>query len=185
MARLRRFVETLWRESRPLTATGIIMLAALVASLAAMGVDHSEILGVPRWLKPAKFAVSTAIYTFTLAWIFTVLPERRRLKAIVGWVVSVVVVLEVFLIDLRAARGVTSLGVLVMVMLGGAGTVTGPALGAFLYEELRGFLLVSETFSHFQLVLAGVLLLTIVLFVPGGLMGWLHRRFARLTGWLE
>src|SRR5262252_3409943 len=108
MARLRRFVETLWRESRPLTATGIIMLAALVASLAAMGVDHSEILGVPRWLKPAKFAVSTAIYTFTLAWIFTVLPERRRLKAIVGWVVSVVVVLEVFLIDLRAARGVTS-----------------------------------------------------------------------------
>jgi len=79
----------------------------------------------------------------------------------------------------------TSIEAIVMVMLGGAGTVTGPALGAFLYEELRGFLLVSETFSHFQLVLAGVLLLTIVLFVPGGLMGWLHRRFARLTGWLE
>ena len=108
MPRLRRLVETLWRESRPLTATGILMLAVLAASLAAMGVDHREILGVPRWLKPVKFAVSTAIYAFTLAWIFTALPDRRRLKVIVGWVISVVVVLEVFLIDLQAARGVTS-----------------------------------------------------------------------------
>ena len=108
MARVRRFVETLWRESRPLTATGILMLAALAASLVAMGVDHREILGVPKWLKPVKFAVSTAIYTFTLAWIFTFLADRRRLKAIVGWVISVVLVIEVFLIDLQAARGVTS-----------------------------------------------------------------------------
>ena len=53
-------------------------------------------------------------------------------------------------------------------MLGGQGTVTGVALGAYLYEELRGYLLVSETFSHFQLVIAGVLLLLIVLFFPGG-----------------
>ena len=108
MTRLRRLVDTLWHESRPLTATGIVMLAALVASLAAMGVDHREILGVPRWLKPVKFAASTAIYAFTVAWIFTALPDWRRLKAIVGWVISVVVVLEVFLIDLQAARGVTS-----------------------------------------------------------------------------
>ena len=36
-----------------------------------------------------------------------------------------------------------------------------------------------------QLVLAGVLLLAIVLFVPGGLMGWLRQRFPQLTGWLE
>ncbi len=44
-------------------------------------------------------------------------------------------------------------------MLGGQGTVTGVALGAYLYEELRGYLLTSETFSHFQLVISGVLLL--------------------------
>ena len=47
----------------------------------------------------------------------------------------------------------------------------GPALGAFLYEELRGLLLTSRPFSHFQLVIAGALLLAIVLFVPGGLLG--------------
>jgi hypothetical protein len=108
MARLRRFMELLWRESRPLTATGIVMLAALAASLVALGVDHREILGVPRWLKPVKFAVSTAIYAFTLAWIFTVLPDRQRLKSIVGGLVSAVMVIEVLLIDLQTARGVTS-----------------------------------------------------------------------------
>jgi branched-chain amino acid transport system permease protein len=42
-----------------------------------------------------------------------------------------------------------SIEAIVMVMLGGHGTVTGPAIGAFLYEELRGSLLTMDTFSHF------------------------------------
>ncbi len=74
---------------------------------------------------------------------------------------------------------------IVMVMLGGQGTVIGPALGAFLYEELRSTLLTVETFSHFQLVIAGVLLLLIVLFAPGGLMGWIHQRWPRTKRVLE
>jgi branched-chain amino acid transport system permease protein len=72
-----------------------------------------------------------------------------------------------------------SIEAIVMVMLGGAGTVTGPLVGAFLYEELRGALLTSPTLSTFQLVIAGLLLLAIVLFAPGGLMGWVHQRWPR------
>jgi branched-chain amino acid transport system permease protein len=74
---------------------------------------------------------------------------------------------------------------MVIVMLGGRGTVTGAAIGAYLYEELRGYLLTSETFSNFQLVVSGVLLLIIVLFVPGGLMGWIYRRWPRMKRVLE
>jgi branched-chain amino acid transport system permease protein len=74
---------------------------------------------------------------------------------------------------------------IVIAMLGGQGTVSGVALGAYLYEELRGFLLTSETFSHFQLVVAGVLLLIIVLFFPGGLMGFIYRQFPRTQKVLE
>ncbi|HTR57010.1 MAG TPA: branched-chain amino acid ABC transporter permease [Casimicrobiaceae bacterium] len=80
---------------------------------------------------------------------------------------------------------VLSTEAIVTVMLGGQGTVVGPALGAFLYEELRGTLLTSQTFSSFQLVIAGVLLLLIVLFLPGGLMGWIHRRWPRSKQVLE
>jgi branched-chain amino acid transport system permease protein len=74
---------------------------------------------------------------------------------------------------------------MVITLLGGQGTVAGVALGAYLYEELRGYLLTSDTFSHFQLVVAGVLLLVIVLFFPSGLMGWLYARFPRLQRVLE
>jgi branched-chain amino acid transport system permease protein len=74
---------------------------------------------------------------------------------------------------------------IVIAMLGGQGTVTGVALGAYLYEELRGYLLTSETFSHFQLVVAGLLLLVIVLFFPGGLIGFVYRRFPATRKVLE
>ena len=74
---------------------------------------------------------------------------------------------------------------IVIAMLGGQGTVTGVALGAYLYEELRGYLLTSETFANFQLVVAGALLLLIVLFFPAGLMGWIYARFPRTQKVLE
>ncbi len=70
-----------------------------------------------------------------------------------------------------------SIEMLVMVMLGGLGTVLGPVLGATGYQQLRGFLLTSETFKDYQLPLSGVLLLCIVLFVPLGVVGWLRHRF--------
>ena len=78
-----------------------------------------------------------------------------------------------------------SIEAIVMVMLGGHGSVVGPALGAFLYEKLRGWLLVSPLFSNFHLVIAGLLLLGIVLFAPGGLTGWLLARFPRLRKVLQ
>jgi branched-chain amino acid transport system permease protein len=74
---------------------------------------------------------------------------------------------------------------MVIVMLGGQGTITGAAIGAYLYEELRGWLLTSEAFSNFQMVISGALLLVIVLFVPGGLMGWIYGRWPRLKRVLE
>jgi len=97
-----------WRVSAPLTVVGLVMLGAFLASLLAMAADPRQILGAPAWLKPAKFAISAAIYAFTVAWIFTFLPERSRLTASVGWITAVVLVLEVGIIDLQAARGVTS-----------------------------------------------------------------------------
>jgi branched-chain amino acid transport system permease protein len=78
-----------------------------------------------------------------------------------------------------------SIEAIVMLMLGGQGTVIGVALGAFAYEQLRGFLLVSSTFSQFQLVVAGVLLLLIVLFLPEGFMGWVYRHLPRLRRVIE
>jgi branched-chain amino acid transport system permease protein len=73
-----------------------------------------------------------------------------------------------------------SIEMLVMVMLGGQGTVLGPVLGAAGYQRLRGFLLTNSFFKDIQLSVAGALLLLIVLFIPAGAVGWLRRRIPRL-----
>jgi hypothetical protein len=104
MTTLRR----LWTTDAPLTATGLIMLAGLAAAVAGLWLDPRTITGAPAWLKPAKFAASTAIYTFTLAWIFSDLPDWRRMRRIVGRMTSAILIGEVGAIYVQAGRGVTS-----------------------------------------------------------------------------
>lgn len=69
-----------------------------------------------------------------------------------------------------------SIELLVMVMLGGQGTVLGPILGAFAYQGMRGYLVTSPIFKDIQLSVSGGLLLLIVLFIPAGAIGWLRHR---------
>ncbi len=73
-----------------------------------------------------------------------------------------------------------SIELLVMVMLGGQGTVLGPILGAFAYQGMRGYLVTSDFFKDIQLSVSGAILLIIVLFIPAGAVGWLRHRFAPL-----
>src|SRR3954470_18557916 len=104
MTTLRR----LWTSNAPLTAAGLLMVAALVTFLAGLGLDPRVITGAPAWLKPAKFAASTTIFMFTLAWMFSYLPDWPRLRRIAGWLTVATLVLEVSLITLQAWRGTTS-----------------------------------------------------------------------------
>jgi branched-chain amino acid transport system permease protein len=78
-----------------------------------------------------------------------------------------------------------SIEMIVMVMLGGQGTLLGPVLGAASYQQLRTFLLTSPIFKDLQLAFAGLSLLIIVLFIPGGVVGWLRARLPRLRGIVE
>ena len=73
---------------------------------------------------------------------------------------------------------------LVMVVLGGIGTVAGPIVGAAVYEWMRGFLITNPTLASFQLFIAGLLLLIVVLFVRAGLVGWLRNRFPVLRSYI-
>ncbi|HSF80264.1 MAG TPA: branched-chain amino acid ABC transporter permease [Anaerolineales bacterium] len=74
----------------------------------------------------------------------------------------------------------SSIELLVMVMLGGQGTVLGPILGALAYQGMRGYFVTSNFFKDIQLSVSGVLLLLIVLFIPAGAIGWLRRRIPTL-----
>src|SRR5262245_25252469 len=101
-------IRNLWRNSRPLTAMAVVMLIALVPFVVGVFVDPRLITGVPAWLKPAKFAISTAIYALTLAWVFGALTAWRRVRAIAGWTTAIVFAVEVAIIAVQAWRGTTS-----------------------------------------------------------------------------
>ena len=72
-----------------------------------------------------------------------------------------------------------SIEILVMVMLGGQGTIFGPVLGALVYERLRGLLLTSAMLKNLHLAIAGAALLLIVLFIPEGVVGALRKKFPK------
>jgi hypothetical protein len=107
-AHLRLLVTRLWRADAPLTAVGLIMIAALAAFTLGLWLDPRTIAGAPAWLKPAKFAASIAIYTLTLAWVFTYLPAWTRTRYIVGRVTAVTMLIEIGIIGGQAWRGTTS-----------------------------------------------------------------------------
>ena len=98
----------LWEASPPLVTVGTLMMAAAAGALAGIVADPRVIAGAPAWLKPLKFAISTAVYSFTLAWIFTLLRDWPRVRRAVGWTTAVVFVLEVAIIYTQAWRGTTS-----------------------------------------------------------------------------
>jgi branched-chain amino acid transport system permease protein len=78
-----------------------------------------------------------------------------------------------------------SIEALVMIMLGGMGTVFGPMLGAVTYQGLRGYLLTSPLFKSLHLAVSGCFLLIIVLFVPAGVVGWIRHRIPQTRRLLE
>ena len=100
--------KQLWKASAPLTAAGLLMIGVLAATLVGLLADPRVVTGAPVWLKPAKFAVSIAVYTLTLAWIFSLLPDWPRMRRVVGWTTAVTLVLEVAIIAGQAFRGTTS-----------------------------------------------------------------------------
>ena len=138
-------LKRLWKTDAPLTFTGLLMLPALAAAAVGLIVDPRLITSAPAWLKPAKFALSIAIYVFTLAWTFTFIPGFKRTRRIVGWVTAIVMVLELGIISLQAWRGTTShfnfstpLNALLFTVMGaaiGAQTFTSIAVAAALWRQ--------------------------------------------------
>ncbi|HEY0153142.1 MAG TPA: hypothetical protein VGB92_14150 [Longimicrobium sp.] len=102
------FSPRFWSHGPLLAGVGFSMLVLSVVFLVGALLDPREIMGAPRWMKPAKFAVSTGIYALTFVWLLSHVEDRprlvRRAARITGWVLLV----EVALIAMQAARGTTS-----------------------------------------------------------------------------
>ena len=101
-------LKQLYRGSPSLAITGWLnlALAAVLGILAAT--DSGTVLGINRWIKPGKFAISIVIFTWTIAWFLRYFQHRRRAVRAIGWSISVCMLVEITLITMQAARGTTS-----------------------------------------------------------------------------
>jgi branched-chain amino acid transport system permease protein len=63
--------------------------------------------------------------------------------------------------------------ILIMVMLGGAGTLVGPVVGAGVFLLMKN---VVSSYSEHWLLIVGVVFMSCVMFFPGGIWGTLRRR---------
>ena len=68
-----------------------------------------------------------------------------------------------------------SVAILLMPIIGGIGTIWGPVIGAVVYGLVQEELIAS--FPQFHLLLYGALLILIILFEPGGVLGLLKKSF--------
>lgn len=66
---------------------------------------------------------------------------------------------------------------IMMSLLGGTGTITGPVVGACIYILTSEFLRFTIVYEGLHAIFFGSLLIIIVLFIPEGIVGWCRQRF--------
>lgn len=96
------------RWHRPLLWLGFAMIALAIFCIVAAFIDPREVLGADLWLKPLKFALSTALYSFTWGWLIPQLDRAKRLAWWAGTVMAILLALELAIIVGAAAVGTTS-----------------------------------------------------------------------------
>lgn len=102
------FDRTHWWNNRPLSALVGLMLITLVIAVIGLVIDPRIVTGAPAWLKPAKFAISIAIYGATLIWLLRYIPDRPLLVRVISWIAAIGFTVEMVLIAMQVVRGTTS-----------------------------------------------------------------------------
>ncbi|MEV2279039.1 hypothetical protein AB0I72_25990 [Nocardiopsis sp. NPDC049922] len=90
---------------RPLMTAAALSGLVFAVALAGIAADDRVLVGEPVWSKPARFALSIAVYTVTLAWL---LSRTRRFGHRLGTVIAVLVTAELAAIVVQTVRGVRS-----------------------------------------------------------------------------
>lgn len=100
--------QRLWGNGRLLTLSAFIYLALFIGTIIASLLDARILMGAPVWIKPMKFAISSFLYTATLAWMMSYITGRSRLIKFLAGSIAVTLLVEIGLIFMQAARGIQS-----------------------------------------------------------------------------
>lgn len=90
---------------RPLMALTALMVVTTVVSAAGLVLDDRTLTGEAIWLKPLKFSVSIALYTFTWAWLLSLQQRPRRWVWWSGTLATALLGVEMIIIVGQVVRG--------------------------------------------------------------------------------
>lgn len=96
------------RKRTILWRTGWMMIVNFLVCLILMSFDSRQITGVNAWLKPSKFAISSAMTLFSMAWVTSKITSWPGWNHWISRLFAVAMAIDVAIIDLQAARGTTS-----------------------------------------------------------------------------
>jgi hypothetical protein len=97
------FIETLKYRNEPLFYFGLICFLFALLFLALTKIIDVEVAGANAWYKPFKFAFSTFLYAWAMAWYCSYLPNFN-VKAF-NWTVIVLLGFEIVYIAFQAGKG--------------------------------------------------------------------------------
>ncbi|MGE0101633.1 MAG: hypothetical protein AB7H86_07850 [Blastocatellales bacterium] len=86
-----------------ISGAGYVALFAVLAVVAQF--DDTTVLGINRWIKPMKFAISIAIFQWTMAWLMRSLEGANNGIRVISWVIFAAMLAEIVPIVGQAARG--------------------------------------------------------------------------------
>lgn len=107
-ARLFFWLRQSFASNAWLTIVGILMVITLVVACMGLLFDHRVIAGAPAWAKPAKFAISFSVYSFTFVWLLSFLQRWKKIAAVLAAVTSIALLVEMGLIVFQVIRGFRS-----------------------------------------------------------------------------
>lgn len=99
------------RRHRGLTLAALLIWAAMLPTLIALGVDERTVRDVNVWVKPLKFMASIGLFWLSTAWFIGLLPEAQRRHTSVRRLAAVAIgagVFEISYITIQAALGQAS-----------------------------------------------------------------------------
>ena len=181
--KISEFLAELKKRNTLLYLFGNLNLFVFLVCLVFYFVDQTHIMGINAWIKPMKFALSIALYTFTFGWLLHYLQDSRK-RRIITWVVLICMTAEMAIIFYQALRGQQS----------HYNISTG--FNALLFSIMGAFIGINSLINFYTLVLfylkkevrlvgpeVSAWRMGLFLFVVGGISGgWMISQMAHTVG---
>lgn len=100
---MNQFIEILKYRNETLLYFGLVCLVLSAIFLLLIPLTTTQVLGINAWYKPFKFAFSTVLYAWAMAWYCHYLPDFNI--KLFNWTVVILLGFEIVYIAIQAARG--------------------------------------------------------------------------------